>query len=122
MFIIIRKIISLFFIRLPYILKEYFFSLKYYSSLKPVRSCCITKGINYIGRKKTILPHPIGIVIGRGVVLGENCAIYQNVSIVSKQESYPIIGDNVTIYANAVLIGKIRIGNNVVIGGRSCLY
>lgn len=31
----------------------------------------------------------------------------------------PIIGDNVTICANSTVIGKIRIGNNVLIGAGS---
>lgn len=33
--------------------------------------------------------------------------------------NHPIIGDNVTVYSNAVVIGGIRIGNNVVIGAGS---
>ena len=30
---------------------------------------------------------------------------------------HPIIGDNVTIYANSTILGRITIGHNTVIGG-----
>ena len=32
-------------------------------------------------------------------------------------DEYPTIGDNVIVYANAMIIGDIEIGNNVVVGG-----
>jgi serine O-acetyltransferase len=32
------------------------------------------------------------------------------------KERYPTIGDNVTIYANSVIIGGIKIGDNAIIG------
>lgn len=60
--------------------------------------------------------HPSSIIIGNGVVIGENCTLYQQTTLgirnVGKNE-YPIIGDNVTIYAGAKIIGGIHIGNNV---------
>lgn len=33
----------------------------------------------------------------------------------------PTLGDNVTIFANALALGKIMIGNNVIIGANSLL-
>lgn len=69
-------------------------------------------------------PHPIGIVIGAGVKIGENCIIYQNVTLGRKYKDiaeYPTIGNNVTIYANSVIIGNVRIGNNAVIGCNSVI-
>lgn len=68
------------------------------------------------------LPHPIGIVIGAGARIGENCVIYQNVTIGRKYRDiaeYPNIGDNVIIYCNSVLIGDINVGKNSVIGCNS---
>ena len=61
----------------------------------------------------------LGIVISREVTMGSHCRIYQNVTIGSGRGGYPTIGDNVIIYAGAVLCGKINIGNNVVIGANS---
>ncbi|MCG9556004.1 serine O-acetyltransferase [Vibrio kanaloae] len=77
--------------------------------------------IEYYYKKKTKLPHPIGIVIGHDVKLGEGCTIYQNVTIGSAttKAPQPTLGNNVTVYANAVLIGPIHIGDNAVIGANS---
>lgn len=79
----------------------------------------LTIGLTVLKKKRTKLPHPFGVVIGRGVRLGSDCKIYQGVTIGSKLEdgvAYPVIGNNVTIYANSVIIGGIVIGNNVIIG------
>lgn len=65
------------------------------------------------------IPHPIGIVIGKGVCAGKNLILYQNVTIGQNNGEYPVIGDNVIIYAGAKIIGNIVIGNNVVIGTNS---
>ncbi len=61
----------------------------------------------------------LGIVISREATVGSNCRIYQYVTIGAGCGGYPTIGDNVTIYAGAVLCGRIRIGNNVTIGANS---
>lgn len=60
-------------------------------------------------------------VIASTAVIGENCIIFPGVTIggyksKNKEEGAPIIGDNVSIRANAVVVGKIKIGNNVNIG------
>lgn len=76
----------------------------------------------------TIFPHLVGIVISRAAKIGRNCVIYQNVTIGAKTlkegdyripENYPVIGNNVTIYAGAVIVGSVRIGNNCIIGANS---
>ena len=51
-------------------------------------------------------------------------SVYQGVTIGNKgngsrSEITPTIGDNVSICANATVIGGIKIGNNVVIGAGS---
>lgn len=63
--------------------------------------------------------HPVGVVIDEDVVIGNNCSIYQNVTIGKKYSAEgksPVIGDNVRIYANACVVGDIKIGNNAIIG------
>lgn len=55
---------------------------------------------------------------------GKNLSVYQGVTIGNKgngsrSEITPTIGDNVSICANATVIGGIKIGNNVVIGAGS---
>lgn len=78
-------------------------------------------------QKGTIFPRLFGIVIAPAATIGNNCRIYQNVTIGAKDVAtghgdpafYPKIGNNVTIYAGAVIIGHIRIGDNAIIGANS---
>ena len=78
--------------------------------------CIIGKNVNF--------PHPVGIVIGENVRIGNNVTIFQNVTIGShgkmgQKKAYPSIGDNVKIFAGAVVIGDISIGSNSIIGANS---
>jgi serine O-acetyltransferase len=66
------------------------------------------------------IAHPIGIVIGLAKI-GDNVAIWQNVTIgaigrAGKKKSWPVIDDNVRIFASAVVAGGIRIGEGSTIG------
>ena len=48
--------------------------------------------------------------------IGKNFHCIQGVTIGKKDGKRPVIGDNVKIFANAIIIGDVRIGNNVTIG------
>ena len=69
------------------------------------------------------LPHPLDIVVHKDAVIGNNCVISQGVTIGDVKRGdrvgVPSIGDNVFIAPGAVVIGKIKIGNNVAIGANS---
>ena len=74
----------------------------------------------------TVFHHKgIGVVIGSGVDLGNNVHIFQNVTIGAKTinddtpDCFPVIEDNVTIYAHAVVIGGVRVGHDSIIGAYS---
>lgn len=73
-----------------------------------------------IGRNAVIgsinLPHPHNVVIGREVVIGENCTLYHDVSIGQNMGKFPHIGNNVIIYVGAKVMGDITIGDNAIIG------
>src|SRR5690606_7453725 len=59
--------------------------------------------------------HPTSIIIGEGVRLGENVIIFQNVTLGRSDTdvpAYPKIGDNTIIYAGAVVLGGIKVGDN----------
>lgn len=71
-------------------------------------NCKIGKNINFM--------HLDGITIGSGVIIGNNCTIYQQVTLGKEKGKFPIIGDNVIIYAGAKIIGNVKIGNNAIIG------
>lgn len=58
------------------------------------------------------------IVVNPGTIIGRNFNISQGVLIGNaqgKRTGTPVIGDNVCINANAIVIGNCRIGNNVLI-------
>lgn len=107
------------FYRLRIYLTQLIHSYRYYYTKRLALCCDLRCGINYVGKNKTKFPHPVGIVIGIGVKVGYNCTIFQNVTIGTKtlfKHDYPILGDNVIVGANSVIIGDVIIGNNVVIG------
>jgi len=66
--------------------------------------------------------HSGGIVVGV-VSIGENFSISQEVTIGQtnrgERKGRPIIGDNVYVGPGAMIIGNVRIGNNVAIGANS---
>lgn len=65
------------------------------------------------------LGHWGALVINPKVKIGRNCNIAQGVTIAQsnrgKSEGVPEIGDEVWIGPNAVIVGNIKIGNNVLI-------
>lgn len=63
----------------------------------------------------------IGIVIHADVVMGENCSIGSNVTIGGKDNFYgvPTIGNNVKISTGSVIIGKVSIGDKVIVGANA---
>ena len=67
------------------------------------------------------LYHGIGLVVHEAAVLGSNCALRHCTTIGMKNgpADCPIIGDNVDIGSNSVLLGAIKIGDNSVIGAGS---
>lgn len=65
------------------------------------------------------LVHYGTVVVHRCAIIGENCTMFHNVTIGKTHKGIPHIGNNVTIGANAVIIGPVHIGNNVTIGAGS---
>lgn len=63
--------------------------------------------------------HYNGIVIGERVVIGNDCHIYEQVNLGSKNNGYPIVGDKVILYPGCKIVGKIRIGDNAVVAPNS---
>ncbi|MGE5448905.1 MAG: serine O-acetyltransferase EpsC, partial [Bacteroidales bacterium] len=82
-----------------------------------------------IGESFTI-DHGTGVVIGSTCIIGNNVKLYQGVTLGAKSfpldedgnpikgiPRHPIVEDNVIIYAQATILGRIRIGEHSVIGG-----
>ena len=58
------------------------------------------------------------IVVNPGTIIGKNFNISQGVLIgnsLGKKQGVPVIGDNVCVNANAIIVGNCRIGDNVLI-------
>ena len=70
-----------------------------------------------------IIQHIGGIAINKEAIIGSNVEVLQGVTIGherrGKRKGSPIIGNNVWIGSNAVVVGKIEIGNNVLIAPNS---
>jgi len=80
--------------------------------------------------KNFFIDHGTGVVIGETTVIGENVKIYQGATlgalsfpkdergrIIKGGKRHPTIQDNVTIYAEATILGDVVIGKGAVIGG-----
>lgn len=69
------------------------------------------------------LPHKGGIVIHIKTVIGNNCEIMQGVTIgnniMKSRDEVAVIGDEVLLCAGAKIIGKVRIGNTVIVGANA---
>ena len=76
------------------------------------------------------IDHGTGVVIGATAIIGDNVKIYQGVTLGAKSfdldddgnpikgiPRHPIIGNNVVIYSNATILGRVRIGDGAIIGG-----
>ncbi len=75
------------------------------------------------------IDHGTGVVIGETCIIGNHVTLYQGVTLGAKNFSldshghplnvprHPIIEDNVTIYSNSSILGRITVGKNSVIGG-----
>lgn len=65
--------------------------------------------------------HGQSLIINKNVVIGNNVIVRHNTTIGVARENgkCPIIGNNVNIGSNSVIIGDIRIGNNSIIAAGS---
>lgn len=73
--------------------------------------------------KNFFIDHGMGVVIGETSIIGDNCLVYQGVTLggtgKEKGKRHPTIGNNVTLGAGAILLGNITIGDNSNVGAGS---
>lgn len=73
--------------------------------------------------KGILFDHGMGIVIGETVVMGDNCTIYQGVTLGGtgkhKGKRHPTIGNNVLIGAGAKILGPFTVGDNAKIAANA---
>ncbi len=69
------------------------------------------------------IDHGMGVVIGETTEIGENCLLYQGVTLggtgKEKGKRHPTLGNNVVVGAGAKVLGAIRIGDYVKIGANA---
>lgn len=76
------------------------------------------------------IDHGTGVVIGETCIIGNNVKLYQGVTLGAKSfplddsgrpikgnQRHPILEDNVIIYSNATILGRITIGEDATVGG-----
>lgn len=68
-----------------------------------------------IGRR-LFIDHGMGVVIGETTKIGDNCTIYQNVTLggtgKDQGKRHPTLGNNVLIGAGAKVLGPFTVGDN----------
>ena len=73
--------------------------------------------------KGFFIDHGMGVVIGETTVIGDNCHLFQGVTLggtsTRRTKRHPTIGRGVVIGAGAKIIGAVTIGDNVKIGAGS---
>lgn len=76
------------------------------------------------------IDHGTGVVIGATSIIGHHVKLYQGVTLGAKSfpldaqgnpikgiDRHPILEDNVIVYSNSTILGRITIGHDAVIGG-----
>jgi len=87
----------------------------YKNGIEIPTSCKIGKGFS--------IYHPFNITINPGTIIGDNCDIHKGVLIGTEnrgqRKGCPTIGNCVWIGPNAVIVGRIKIGDDVLIAPNS---
>lgn len=72
--------------------------------------------------KNLFIDHGMGVVIGQTAIIGDDCTIYQGVTLGGKgnggpgEKRHPTLGDNVVIGAGAYVLGDITVASNARVG------
>ena len=76
------------------------------------------------------MPHPSGVIIGRGARVGNNVSILSSVVLggsgkgiiaPGKTDGYPTIGDGVWLFTGAKVLGPVTVGDNSLVGANTVL-
>lgn len=72
-----------------------------------------------IGRR-FVIDHGLGLVIGQTAVIGDDCMVYQGVTLGMTGhhggKRHPTLGDNVMVGAGAIILGDIHVGSHSKVG------
>ncbi len=74
-----------------------------------------------------MMVHPVGVTMGFGARIGDNVRFASGVTLAGKyydaeegrDQEFPVIEDDVTVGAHAVIVGGVRVGRNAMVGANS---
>jgi serine O-acetyltransferase len=68
-----------------------------------------------------MIPHPSGIVVHPGAVIGVNCLLMQQATLGVREgvSGSPVLGGHVDVGAGAKILGPVRIGDHARIGANA---
>ena len=75
--------------------------------------------------KRFFIDHGMGVVIGETTIIGDDCILYQGVTLGGvgtgehKVKRHPTLQNNVMIFAGAKIIGDVTVGENSIVGASS---
>lgn len=73
--------------------------------------------------KRLVIDHGMGIVIGETTIIGDDCLLYQGVTLggsgKEKGKRHPTLGNNVLVGAGAKVLGSFKVGDNVRIAANA---
>ena len=73
--------------------------------------------------KGLFIDHGNGVVIGETAVIGDDCLLYQGVTLggtgKEKGKRHPTVGNNVVIGGGAKILGNITVGDNSYVGANA---
>jgi serine O-acetyltransferase len=100
--------------------------------------CLAGRFVSYVGRMQTgievhpgaqigrrlFIDHGMGVVIGETAVIGDDCTIYQGVtlggtSLARGEKRHPTLGNNVIVSTGAQVLGPFRIGDGARVGAQA---
>ena len=94
--------------------EHYFFARAISQAAKVITGIEIHPGAT-IGRG-LMIDHGMGVVIGETTEIGDNCTIYQGVTLGGTGKDigkrHPTLGNNIMVGAGAKVLGPVRVGNN----------
>ncbi len=118
----------------PFHSAQYTIFLYYYSNIMGKSNSLLADKLYYLNKvlnscdlfHQVELPdifftdHPVGSVMGRAKYsdffsFAQNCTVGNNNGI------YPVIGKNVRMCANSMILGNCHIGDNVILGANTCI-
>ena len=62
------------------------------------------------------LRHGQGVVVSWKSIIGPGCELHQHVTLGERKGGVPSLGSNVTVGANAVILGAVHVGDSAQVG------